>query len=483
MKPGGSQTLSSPRGERGAAMLAALCLAMVFAICLSSYVALCYTSLKTSTRNLMNLHCVELAETGLEQALYSQNNDDWTSQPWITSVPAHTATLTLPVTLPSPIENGETWQIKVQVSNYGYPNYGSTPLNIVSWGTVSLPDGTSVTRELQSSGSIAPTFVNAVAATAGNVTFRNTGQVKSYDSRLGPQGPSNTGYSAVVLSGRSPPSSFPSSTVNLRDATIFGYVVGTEKNSIMHSGGAVVVGLNSPSPAALDTSRLITNPLPYQPQFPETPIGVLQNFPYGTNLSSGNFTLGAGSYNISGDLTVSGNAQLTIDGPVILVVGGNLTVSSTGGIVVSNAKVGGGPTPGPPFAASLELHLAGSLNLTAEGIDNLTLIPKRVAVMGSTNNNLLSIGMSVPFYGTLYFPKATLDVGNNQVFYGSIVANAVKFNASPAVYYDVALRVPDVVVGDPSFTSFNSSSSATYIMQPISLGSVTETVPAGAPPF
>ena len=54
-------------------MLAALCLAMVFALCLSSYIALCYTSLKMSTRNLMGSHCIELAETGLEQgALFAE---------------------------------------------------------------------------------------------------------------------------------------------------------------------------------------------------------------------------------------------------------------------------------------------------------------------------------------------------------------------------------------------------------------------------
>src|SRR5208283_3894956 len=42
-----------PMSERGAAMLAALCLAAVFAISLTSYLALCYTSLVLSTRYVM----------------------------------------------------------------------------------------------------------------------------------------------------------------------------------------------------------------------------------------------------------------------------------------------------------------------------------------------------------------------------------------------------------------------------------------------
>src|SRR5208283_5512405 len=102
---------SIPENERSAAMLAELCLAMVFALCLSSYIALCYTSLKLSTRNLMGSHCIELAETGLEQALYSQNNWDW-SAPWNVNVANATANLTLPA---FSFENGATGQVSVSV--------------------------------------------------------------------------------------------------------------------------------------------------------------------------------------------------------------------------------------------------------------------------------------------------------------------------------------------------------------------------------
>ncbi|HKM54492.1 MAG TPA: hypothetical protein VJY33_13865, partial [Isosphaeraceae bacterium] len=90
-------------------MLAALCLAMVFAICLSSYIALCYNSLKMSTRNLMGSHCIELAETGIERALYSQNNWDWAA-PW--AVNAVSARLTLPA---FSFENGAIGLVNVSV--------------------------------------------------------------------------------------------------------------------------------------------------------------------------------------------------------------------------------------------------------------------------------------------------------------------------------------------------------------------------------
>src|SRR5271166_1291424 len=101
-----------PESERGAAMLAALCLAMVFAVCLSSYIALCYTTLKMSTRNLMGTHCIELAETGLERALYSQNNWDWTG-PWTVNAVNATASVNMPA---FSFENGATGQVSVFVA-------------------------------------------------------------------------------------------------------------------------------------------------------------------------------------------------------------------------------------------------------------------------------------------------------------------------------------------------------------------------------
>ena len=66
-----------------------MCFAIVFTIVLSSFAALTYTSLKVSTRNLMGVHALEAAESGLELALYAQNYQTtpwpgWTaSAPWL----------------------------------------------------------------------------------------------------------------------------------------------------------------------------------------------------------------------------------------------------------------------------------------------------------------------------------------------------------------------------------------------------------------
>jgi len=130
-----------PSSERGAAMLAALCLAMVFAISLSSYIALCYVSLNMSTRSIMLSHCAELAETGVEQALYSVNNNDWSL--WTTSGGVATTTMTmtpsglaLSSTSPTPLNygNGMNGTVNITVTNYNT----STP-SISSQAQFTLP--------------------------------------------------------------------------------------------------------------------------------------------------------------------------------------------------------------------------------------------------------------------------------------------------------------------------------------------------------
>jgi hypothetical protein len=478
-------------------MLAALCLAMVFAICLTSYVALCYASVKTSTRNLMSLHCIELAETGLEQALYSQNNNDWTSQSWITtSGPTPTATLAQFVT-PTPSilpENGETWEFKIQVTNYGT----SSP-QFQSWGIVTLPDGTTESRELATPPPSAglnlpapvPVFVNALAATTSSVTFGGTALVDSYSSNpyVAPGG-----YSAVVVSGNQ---STNNAGVYLNTGTVIqGYAVGTNATapSISYNSSSLVIGPPPSSQTSLDHTRLIYNPFPYQPQLTESTPGV--GFSLDSVLSGAPpWTIGSPTataatiYNALNSVNLSGSsAILNILGPVILTIPGNLNISGGAQIVIAstNPTTGGGPL------VSLEIHLkSGSMTIGDNGIVNTPQEPRRLIIMGTSNTMPQTIGdgtLSNPiFIGAIYFPNAALSIvgsSNNPTIYGSLVAQSINIAGTTTIHYDMALRSPPApsLVGYPAFSSFNLPYYNPAV-PPIAVGTVSETVPAATPPF
>lgn len=499
--------------ERGAAMLAALCLAVVFAVCLSSYLALCYTSLKLSTRNLMNMRCNEIAEMGLEQGLYALNTSNafstggWAPQGGGQGITMAVTSNGLVSTLASPtpmnLGSGVTGQVAITVSPY--PIAG-TPPTITSTATVTLAnDGTTVVRTMTTGASVAPAFVNAVAATTGKVQFQAAGTLDSYDSRL-PTGspatyaaqntlslPGSLGTSAVVLSQDT---TSGSATVVLNNAILYGYAVGNQANSISYTTSAYV-GAYPTSTTNIDPTRLITNPppvaappsptpypyaLPYQPAFLESSAGYGSPnwLPSGCCGNSGSpsftsdnilsvaYTLGNPAllsptvYKASGINLTSG--VVTIQGPVVLIVNGNVNISSTGQIQLATAGIA---------PASLTIFLeSGSITLGDNGIVNTDAVPlpKRLAILGTNNtssSNSVQISANTnPFCGVIYFPYLPVSVtGANPTIYGSIVGQSVTFAGSPTIHYDMALRYPDSLASDAAFTSLYSPFAVGNLLQ------------------
>jgi hypothetical protein len=504
----GGGTAFMPRGERGAAMLAALCLAIVFALCLSSYIALCYGSLRMSTRNQMGAHSLEIAEMGVEQALYAVNanngNGDWTGG-WYPAgageqeVMAVTANGLVPVASnPTPLNlgSGTTAQVTISVS----PVPVNTPITITSTAAITLasdPNSAPVVRTVTVTGAIAPVFVNAVAATTGAVQFQSGGVLDSYDSRLGAYSVQNPsllpgflGSSAVVLSQDT---SVLSATVALNNTALYGYAVGNQTNSISYNMANAYVGAYPTSTTNIDPTRLITNPppvappypipypyaLPYQPTFLENlptlsvalPLGACS----GGNVLSQTYTLGSTTatsptvYNASG-INLTAGATVTIQGPVVLIVSGNVNISG-GQILLATAL-----PIASHAAASLTIFLEnGSMTLGDNGIVNTDAnpLPKHLAILSTNNTNTsnsVQISTNTPICGAIYFPYLPITVtGTTPTFYGSIVGQSVTFSTStvPTIHYDMALRFPDSLLGDSAFT---------YLYSPVAAGNLYQTV-------
>jgi hypothetical protein len=476
-------------------MLAALCLAMVFAISLSSYIALCYVSLSMSTRSIMSSHSMELAEAGMEQALYAQNNSDWSG--WTATAGYPSSTFTTEATQmtmtarglkptggsPTPLifGNGATGLVNVSVQYY---TATGVIFQIKSQGQMSLPNGTAssstsvtqVSRTLTySSGApstgtnAAPVFVNAVAATTGRVQFKAAGTVDSYNSNPSPgtfqnYSASVAGWSGVVLSQDVTSST---ATVILADAVVNGYAAGYVAGStpsspywLSYGKTGEIVGKN-PGSTLIDSSRLFTNPAPYQPILPENLPNGTQNLPLascvgGTNVLSVTSTLGSTTspypvYYASG-INLAAGDTITINGHAVIIVYGTVKMAGTakiqlntnaslaifaeGGNVKINCTTTGGITP----SASNTLPLA----------KNFALLSTANPTMGYT----VALSQTVPFYGVVYFPYRAITVGTSTVaptICGSIVGESVTFTNLSAVHYDVALRSPDTTLGDVAF--------------------------------
>jgi len=540
-----------PKSQRGAAMLAALCLAMVFAISLSSYLALCYTSLTMSTRSIALMHTSELAETGVEKALYAYNNSDWNNWTLSGSTATQTMTMTssglvLTSTSPTPLNygSGMTGQVAITIQNYNTTSpsvRAQATFTLPSYAGNAAPTTTSSTVNYTAPASpstgAGPVFVNAVAAMTGTVRFRSAGTVDSYDSvqaatalvngsvcqiisvgttnwtligaasnNVGTvftaTGPGtgtgtayvnynntavtsttyvNSGYSAVVLSQDS---STSSATVRLGNAVVHGYAVGYNPyypgttNWLSYSTSGKLIGPLTPTGTSIDSSRLVTSPVPYQPM-------VLENLPTSWSSLPGaattdgytlNRTCTLGStlatvpkvYSAGSGVYLTSGQIVTIQGPVVLICYGDVTISGTSQIRLTTPQ------------ASLQIFIEyGNLNLGGNGITNTNAfpLPKKVSILDTTNYwSTATISTNTPFYGVIYFPYMPIAVtATSPTIYGSIVGSSVSFTNSPTFHYDLALRSPM-----PSYTSaipLQSGSAFDYLSAPAGFSSMTASVP------
>ena len=402
--------------ERGAALLAALCLAAVLAISLASYVAVCYRSLQMSTRNVNSTRGVELAEVGMEEALWALNKNDWSG--WTISGTTATKTVT-----GFTYDNGATGAVTATVTNYDGSGAGSRTVTVT--GTTTLNDGTSTSRTLTSSSSQMPLFVNAVAGTTGKVKFKVAGTVDSYNSSLGDYSTQTPTYSAILSSGST---STTSAGVQLTNAQVKGYAALLNQSAgSFNSTSATLHGPTTPGATKIDDDRISTSP--YQPLFEEkVPTGASTLLPSGTATIG---TAGASTPTLytATIVALAGSDILTVDGPVTLVVSGDLTIANSAKIVIT-------------ANGSLDIHLGGDLSIKGNGIQNDTKLPRKLALIAKADNvyDALEMTNTTPFYGVIYTPYNSITIGSAQTIYGAIVAKSVTFNVSPVIHYDLDLR-------------------------------------------
>jgi hypothetical protein len=305
----------------------------------------------------------------------------------------------------------------------------------------------------------APLFPNAIAATT-SLNANSGGTIDSYDSTLGVPSPSqyssqvgtSTNYSAVVAAG-----STTGTAITLTSPTISGYLAAPSSLSapyapLMALGTSTIVKGSAPTPSPkVNVTRVSRSPS--IPQYDTLPVGGLaskwSSVPKGTALGLGT-TINIGTpgssvparYYYNGNLTI-GNSTVTtlnINGPVILYINGNLSITASGSVGQVNINPSG----------SAEIHVAGAFQADApgNGIVSTTYDPKTLIIICDTTastNHFYSEGIN-PLYGVIYAPYTALPSGyfndnNNANIYGAVSARKVTYSgANMNVHYDTSLR-------------------------------------------
>ena len=421
--------LSSRSKQRGSALLATLCFAAVLSLSLSSYLAVCYRSLVLSNRGLHSGHTMELAEMGMEQALWALNTTGGIDGSWSHPI-GTTATKTFNGYV---YENGAVGQVTVKIETYT-----TTPL-ITVVGSMTLADHSVLSRTLQSSARPAPLFTKAIGA-INSLTFNLGGMVDSFNSGLAAYTPTDPAHltalnSAAVISAP---------TINVGSAQIYGFAVTNpvtvpDPTPFLYASGAKVIGPNSVT--SIDSSRRITNPT--LPLYDVTdPTG-------GTDLGplTGTTTISTPGVYRYDSINLTSGAELVITAPVVLKVFNSVQTSGTGQITVK----GGG---------SLELQIdendGQGLVLQGAGIVNESGLSQNLSVIvgGSYSGNpSSSIDVGNDFYGTIYLPNDALTVANNTNIFGALIAKDITFTGpTPSLHYDSALQNVSIADINAPFT-------------------------------
>lgn len=378
--------------QKGTVVLVALCFVAVLGIALTTYVVLCTRTMALSNLSSLKANSEQLAELGLEEALRSLNNNNysgWTSGTspnqivcaWSTSGTTANGTITFPSsqygnlnitgTVDIRIYNYNTasnlaawnsstpYAINDKVSYLGRcyqctaASTNNTPPNTTYWsditpyiyaqGSARLPDNTQTTSRTQVRADLAlqPLFPNAIGGIS-TVSFSSGGTVDSYDSSRGTYNQTtlpfnafspNVSYSAVVAT--------PSLTTS-GSLTINGMVASTTSASSLSSGNSTLYVKSSVTPVTtkVDTTRVSTiyNIPQYNISMPATsPLpatAAYNNDPvtYPTTLRAGATSIGAtGTTTVCAIRSTAGNPGLYLyNSSDILNIYGDVILDVTG---------------------------------------------------------------------------------------------------------------------------------------------------------
>lgn len=446
--------LADARGERASITLATLCFVTVMAIATASYFALCRSSYYNSTRQVRETKARELAQVGLEEALWALNQNTWSGSGPTSTTAWATVGANRSVTLDyGSLGQGATGQVTLTVANYA--SAGPTWPTITSAATVTLGDGSTVAKTLQAAAGPTPLFGNAIASVNSYVSFVTGGTVDSWNSD-----PDNNAATAAVpyaFTAGSPANYAAVVAGNdngtfgvvLNQALVNGYVATFGKPvsySTSGSPGGMVKGPATAGSVKVDPARLGQSAfIPAASVFTVVPPPASgPNFGglIGTILDLVGALLGAPSsaevYKVNGDLTILGvpllSPNLTVDNRAMkLIIDGDLTIGGSGKITVNSN-------------ASLKIFVAGDVSIGGNGIQNLTQDPRKLAIFctsGSTSDSV-QYTTSADFCGVIYAENKPIDIRENATFYGALLSGQyVRFSTNataPNFHYDSSLR-------------------------------------------
>ena len=409
--------------RRGSILIVVISISALMFISMGSFLNLASQQLKTTNKAFFYNACLDLAESGIEDAIWTLNFNNFSG--WNLIDGEYTKKISN-----FNIDSTSTAEAFVVIQNPG-----SSP-KVISEGRVIFANGQKITKQIMIELAPRSMFPNGLTA-KNSITFSGGNvAVDAYDSNT------TTLSGNRIDRGTVATQSALNDIISISNASIFGYISTGGSDPDIGPNGKVYgadrideVEVTNDSNFYIDESRITRDFSAYLADV-NIPTGMTPA-PYPTGSSTLGDATGATVqvYEIS-DLQIKSTESLLIEGPTIIFAD-NLDVK--GEILIDQAN------------GSLQIYLTEDLSVAGNGIVNLpnnpqnSPNPEKLLIFGTgteTSDQTFTMGGNSSLAAGIYAPNADVQLnggGSSGTMYGSIVADNIKITGNYAFRYDVKL--------------------------------------------
>lgn len=443
---------SSLRANRGSVLIVALILALVIAVALGSYISMSTTALNFSQRSFLSNQAMNVAEAGLEQALWAvnqqadENPNAWSyfNTPVGTEITGTFTNFTL--------SQNVTAAVKVYVKNYN--SDGDPAPIVVAQGTVTPTLGSPITKMVEVHLGKRSADGGAIITKEGGVVLKGSRvTIDSWDD----DPDNNPATSSVAYINSTPQANALvatpsiSATIDVQNAKIYGRVsVGSDSTTAIDIGPNGVIGDTNAALGTIDEERVASN---FTMNIPDetNPDVVSLNNDYQGGMISGEISLPlAGATGVEKDgktvyyytaaaIEQGGNESniLTIkDGYHVVII-----LSAASGTTAVKT-VGADPRISIGDDASLALYTEGDVSISGGSLVNSNNDAASFEIHGTNTTpgvQSIDIGGNGELKAVVRAPNAEVTIRGTADVYGSIVAYKATLEGEIRFHYPESL--------------------------------------------
>lgn len=408
--------LPSQNNNRGSILMIAVMFAALIAVGIGSFLSLAQTENRLSNIAFNTNNSLNLAEAGIEKALYALNHEAWDGWEMQGTDDAVMNQIRLD------LGSGITGVIDAKIKDVR-----GNPI-VYAQGVTVLPGRPNATKQVEVHLRRRSLFSNGITTRSRIIFKGGNPKVASYRSSFGrPKVP-------ITVPGLPETNYFDNGTiasvsvqpddVEVGNADIWGHVAtGGGRPNVGPNG--TILGADSPPGIKIDPHRIARD---FDSVFPDIRPPGKWDRDRSSHINATETITGPTVTKVP-HITLNGSV-LTIKGDVTLYVTGNIDVSGTGGIVVEENS-------------RLQIFVDGYVKIGGNGVSNNTDDPAKMVIYGTGTAQSFDLGGNGLWQASFYAPNANFKLaggGGTGYMNGAIVGNTVTINGTYEFMYDEDLE-------------------------------------------